>query len=186
MTTALGPFRQVDGRWQSYAPRSVAARAVTLALADVGYTEHGSNLQKFGERWSEDGVAWCGLAVATWWHDAGFEVPKALALQIDYVPALLTLAQRRELGLFIVGRNRVRRGDAVAFDFPNADGVADHVGLFIRWVDRKAGYFETVEGNTSIAGSQSHGGMVCRKVRHISEVANHGAGFVRHGRVRVA
>lgn len=187
MATARGPFRRVlrlatthpkryRKVWESMHPKSIAARAVTLAMRDEGYDENppGSNLTKFGAEFGQNGVPWCGMAVASWWKRAGFDVDRNLALEIDYVPQLLALAQQRKHGLFPVGKNRVRRGDAVAFDFPGG-ARADHVGLFVRWVDKKRGLFETIEGNTSKAGSQSNGGMVCVKTRAMFEVA----GFVR-------
>lgn len=186
---ARGPFRRVlraaaNGAYrrvlESMHPASVAARAVALGKQDVGYRETpaGSNQTKFGEFWQQDGVPWCGLAVAFWWKRAGFLVDRALALEIDYVPTLVRFATNRMHGLFLVGRNRVRAGDAVAFDFPGGER-ADHVGLFVRWIDKKAGSFECLEGNTSSAGSQSNGGMVLLKVRSIEQVA----AFVRMGRV---
>jgi hypothetical protein len=183
MTQARGPFRRVlrlvatnPRRWrrvyESMHPASIAARSVVFARRDLGYSEDppGSNQTKFGEYWKQDGVPWCGMAVAFWWQRAGFQIDRELALQLDYVPALVRLAQERKHGLFIVGRNRVRAGDAVAFDFPGGER-ADHVGLFVRWIDKKAGAFEAIEGNTSNAGSQSNGGSVLLKTRSIGQVA---------------
>lgn len=160
-------------------PASIAARAVTIALGEVGYTEDppGSNLTKYGERWNQNGVPWCGMAVADWWSRAGFQVDRALALEIDYVPTLIRLASQRKHGLFIVGKNRVRRGDAVCFDFPGGER-GDHVGLFVRWINKKDGSFVSVEGNTSQAGSQSNGGEVLPKIRSTDQVA----AFVRKSR----
>lgn len=157
-------------------PKNIAARAVTLAMRDEGYAENpsGSNLTKFGAEFGQNGVPWCGMAVASWWKRAGFEVSRELALEIDYVPQLLALAKQRKHGLFPVGKNRVRRGDAVAFNFPGGER-ADHVGLFVRWIDRRSGDFESVEGNTSKRGSQSNGGAVERQIRNMNQVA----GFVR-------
>lgn len=188
MATARGPFRRVlrlvsthpkryRKVWESMHPKSIAARAVTIALDDVGYSEeprHNVNDNKFGREFGENYVPWCGLAVASWWKRAGFNVPRELALEIDYVPRLLELAHGRKHGLFPVGKNRVRRGDAVAFDFPGG-ARADHVGLFIGWLDKQRGAFETVEGNTSKHGSQANGGAVETKIRYMHEVA----GFVR-------
>jgi hypothetical protein len=187
MTQARGPFRRVlrlastnprrwRRAWQSMHPASIAARAVECARRDLGYSEHpaGSNMTKFGVYWNQNGVPWCGMAVAYWWQRAGFNVSSELALQIDYVPRLLELARERKFNMFVIGRNRVRAGDAVAFDFPGGER-ADHVGLFVRWIDKRAGDFQAIEGNTSSTGSQSNGGMVLLKVRNVEQVA----GFVR-------
>jgi hypothetical protein len=183
VTQARGPFRRVlrlastnprrwRGAWQSMHPASIAERAVEFARRDLGYSETpaGSNMTKFGAYWNQNGVAWCGMAVAYWWQRAGFSVTTELALQIDYVPTLERLARERKHGMFVVGRNRVRPGDAVAFDFPGGER-ADHVGLFVRWLDKRTGDFQAIEGNTSSAGSQSNGGMVLLKVRNVEQVA---------------
>ena len=177
---AKGPFKKIHGVWVSMATKSVAERSVIIAKREGGETEHpaGSNLQKYGKYWGEDGVPWCGLFVAYCWKEAGFEVSKRLAQQIDYVPRLVVLARQHEDGLFIVGRNRVRRGDAVALNF-DGNPESDHVELFDQWIDKKTGVFACIGGNTSHAGSQSNGGMVCEgQVRYIKNVV----AFVRKGK----
>lgn len=55
-----------------------------------------------------------------------------------------------------------RPGDVVIFDFSGKRAVTEHVGI-VESVT-KTGVI-TIEGNTSTAGSQSNGGMVCRKNR---------------------
>jgi hypothetical protein len=59
-------------------------------------------------------------------------------------------------------------GDVVLFDW-TGDRVADHVGLFDAWIDRDAGRFRTVEGNTS-SSSDSDGGAVEVRERSTSQV----------------
>lgn len=187
---ARGPFKRVLRR---LTPRgayryviecrdraSTAKRALAYAKQDIGYTEDppGSNMTKFGAEWDQNGVAWCGMAVASWWRRAGFRVNRELALQIDYVPVLVGLAQQFKHGLFIVGKRRVAEGDAVALNFPGGES-ADHVEMFDRWIDKRRGDFATVGGNTSKAGSQSNGGMVCAQIRNTGQVV----AFVRIGRV---
>jgi hypothetical protein len=39
---------------------------LTLALKDVGYREHGNNLNKYGKALGLDGEPWCDLAVTRW------------------------------------------------------------------------------------------------------------------------
>lgn len=185
MAQAKGPFRRVlkdytpnDGKrgpfryvWESMHPASIGARAVNHAIADIGYREGPrSNETKYGKQWDQDFVAWCGMAVATWWKKAGFVIPRELALKIDYVPELISLATQKKYRLSLVHKNRVRKGDAVCYDFPTADGIADHVGLFEKWIDKKAGTFYAIEGNTSVAGSQSSGGEVLRRRRSTDNV----------------
>lgn len=183
---ALGPFRRVlrkvKGRYvsglESQHPASIRARAATLAILDVGYheTPAGSNLQRYGAWWDSNGYAWCGYAVARWWQLAGFDISRDLALKIGYVPTLKAMARAKQHGLFIVGKNRVSRGDAVCFEF-NGDENPDHVGLFVEWINRRAGTFFCVEGNTSKTGSQSNGGAVELQIRSLALVS----AFVRKG-----
>ena len=186
MAKAKGPFRRVlrdykpnDGKrgpfryvWESMYPPSIGKRAAKIAASDIGYKESppGSNGTKFGKHWDQDGVPWCGMAVARWWQQAGFVIPRELALKIDYVPELVKLATAKKHRLSLIHKNRVRAGDAVAYDFPRADNVADHVGIFERWIDKKAGTFYAIEGNTSNVGSQSNGGEVLRKRRSMDDV----------------
>lgn len=155
--------------WLDTSTAAINARAVRIALAELGTTEHpaGSNRQRYGKEWRQDGVAWCGLAVASWWRRAGHTIPRELALQIDYVPTLVELARRKRHRLSIVHVERVRAGDAVAYDFDG--GEADHVGLFVRWIDRDAGTFLAIEGNTAV-GDDANGGMVMLRERHTSQV----------------
>lgn len=175
---ALGPWQRAWKRvnhprrwmpvWRSMNARAIGKRAVNEARHDIGYVERPVNRTKYGAFWGQDGVPWCGMAVAFWWRRAGFKVPKELALRIDYVPELIELAERKQHRLSIVHAKRVRAGDAVALNFDG--GVADHVELFDQWVDKKRGLFATIGGNTSRAGSQSNGGMVLGQVRSLDQV----------------
>lgn len=155
--------------WADTRTAAINRRAVALALQEVGTTEHppGSNEQRYGKEWREDGVPWCGLAVASWWRRAGHNITRELALLIDYVPELVSLAKQKQYRLTIVHWTRVKPGDAVAFDFDG--GAADHVGLFLEWIDKKAGTFRAVEGNTGI-GNNSNGGQVMVRTRRIEDV----------------
>jgi len=188
MAKAKGPFRRVlkdytptDGKrgpfryvWESMHPASIGARAVKHAVADIGYREEppGSNKTKYGKHWNQDDVPYCGMAVARWWQQAGFKIPRELALKIDYIPELVSLATQKKHRLSLIHKNRVRKGDAVAYDFPTADGVADHVGIFEEWVDKKRGIFRAIEANTSpgTGGSQANGDGVFRRTRDVGNV----------------
>jgi len=170
----VGGFRRV---WISMNRDSIAARAVEKARKQVGYKESppGSNGNKFGKFWGEDGVSWCGLFVAWAWQDAGFKISRELALKIDYVPELVSLASKKLHGLRIVSKDEVKKGDAVAFDWPaghksaNGDGTADHVELFDKWINKSQGIFRTVGGNTGSV-DRSNGGEVLENVRYTKNV----------------
>lgn len=65
-------------------------------------------------------------------------------------------------------------GDAVIFDWqkntkPEGDWTPDHIGCFYAWLDRKAGTFETIEGNTSVSNN-SNGGAVMKRQRNLAFV----------------
>ena len=62
---------------------------------------------------------------------------------------------------------KAKAGDICCFDFGAYDGYQHHIGLIVNVTS--AGY-ECIEGNTSKAGSQSNGGMVCLKTRKWSDV----------------
>lgn len=165
--------KRVGGKWirvwADTRTRAINRRAAAIALNEVGTTENppGSNQTRYGKEWRQDGVPWCGMAVASWWRRAGHNIPRSLALEIDYVPRLVELAKQKKNRLTIVHRERVKMGDAVAFDFDG--GSADHVGLFLRWIDSGKTVFESVEGNTSL-GNNANGGEVMSRVRRIEQV----------------
>ena len=60
----------------------------------------------------------------------------------------------------------LRAGDVVIYDFPGG-AATDHCGIVERVT---ASGVVAIEGNTSQAGSQSNGGMVCRKERPNSQI----------------
>lgn len=82
-------------------------------------------------------VAWCGVAVAYWYRQAGSTMAGKPWSYVPTLEQLLTRIQRRA---------NVKPGHVVIYNWNG--GVPDHTGLFLRWVDRKAGVFEAVEGNT--------------------------------------
>lgn len=92
------------------------------------------------------GEPWCGDTVAAAYLTAGIH-PRYVTRAWAYVPTLArVLAKVRS----------PRPGHIVTYDF-QGDGTEDHTGLFLRWVNRAAGVFEAVEGNTGTGGAQSDG-----------------------------
>ena len=59
-----------------------------------------------------------------------------------------------------------RPGDVVIYDFPGG-AATDHTGIIEKVTLTGV---VAIEGNTSQAGSQSNGGMVCRKTRPYSQI----------------
>lgn len=64
---------------------------------------------------------------------------------------------------------KYKLGDVVCFDFGAYDAYRDHTGLVL---SVEGNYVWTVEGNTSVSGSQSNGGKVCKKKRHYSQICS--------------
>lgn len=66
-----------------------------------------------------------------------------------------------------VAKQDVQPGDIVILNFSGTNDT-QHCGLVVEvpyW-----GVIKTIEGNTSIAGSQSNGGQVCLKTRNLSQI----------------
>lgn len=146
-----------------------ASQALAWALSQVGITEHpaGSNRVPY---WDDvlpelQGSPWCGAFVWDALKRADADLSWSTARRFVYCPA--GLADARSAGLVHAGQPRP--GDIVWFNFDSVPGP-EHVGLVVDaagWPAR----LTTVEGNTSLAGSQSNGGQVLRRVRAASMVA---------------
>jgi hypothetical protein len=78
-------------------------------------------------------------------------------------------------GMSLLTSAQVRQGDIVMFDWGGAGRQAnafftDHVGLFDEWINKSAGTFRTIEGNTAV-GNDSNGGQVMRRERSLGSVS---------------
>jgi hypothetical protein len=114
--------------------------------------------------------AHCATAVSYWYFWAsqhcGVDYPLAdveTPEGVKYVPILVNHARKH-------GKVTTdpQPGDIVCFDW-DKNGGADHVGIFEKWADRKAGLFYAIEANTTpdgTYGSQDRGGWQARKLRH--------------------
>lgn len=108
------------------------------------------------------GEPWCGDTVAAAYITVGSKVAKAKPRLFAYVPYMRFLPR-------VTGP---LPGHVVGFDF-NRDGTEDHTAMFVEWIDRAAGRFRSVEGNTGTGGARSDGtgdGVHIRE-RHVSQVA---------------
>lgn len=137
------------------------SKVIEVARADLGYTENppGSNMTKYGEAYGMNGVPWCVEALWFWFNEAG----ERMAFFGGGKTASCTILLRwyREQGLTVPAA-QAQPGDIVLLNF--SDGISpDHCGLV---VERNGSTVRTVEGNTSSAGSQDNGGMVCEKTRY--------------------
>ncbi len=142
---------------------TLRARAVKIALHEVGVMEVGSNnrgkrveeiiryaLGDVPEPWCVDFVIWA-------YGHAGSQVVRP-----GFTRAV---AYMHTDGL--VQTRKPRMGDIVRYEF-------DHTGLFLRWIGD--GWFLSVEGNTGASGavsdSKTGGDGVYLKKRHVSQVTD--------------
>jgi hypothetical protein len=157
--------------------RTSAAQVLALARADIGLTESpaNSNNIKFTRWYGAVGAPYCAMAISYWtWTAAHANGEKSPLEGIQsplgnaYCPYFISAAKRGYNGLAWHDDVHADSIGAVAqlvlFDFEKT-GVAGHVGIIERMVDRHS--FYTIEANTSSgnSGSQSNGGGVYRRLR---------------------
>lgn len=144
--------------------------ALQCALDKVGLAEtpEGSNKNRLTRWWygNDTAAPWCAISVSHSYIQAG---SKAFRRGSDwaYVPFMENAAVEGR-GLSRVGKDGVQPGDVVTFDFDG--GVADHVGIFVRWLNKRGGVFEAVEGNTDAAGGADGGEQIVQQ-RGMSQVS---------------
>jgi hypothetical protein len=149
-------------------------RVVEEALRHVGKTESpaGSNRGPHPISTCQehilgfDGVAWCGC-FAGWLAEVYADVG-AIGVRVAYCPYIEEDARLARNGFKgKVDMYQGEPGDFAVFDYEH-NGIEDHVEVIIR--NLGGGSYQTVGGNTSFdeAGSQSNGGCVALRERHIS------------------
>jgi hypothetical protein len=144
------------------------SKVIETARADLGYTESppGSNRTKYGEAYGMNGVPWCVEALWFWFNQAGERMAFFGGGRTASCSTLLMWYQNMEQTVPV---SEVQVGDIALLNF-NGKGTADHCGL-VTIVDRvavtrKLLQVQTIEGNTSVNGSQDNGGMVAEKTRY--------------------
>lgn len=144
-------------------------KALRNAITYIGQKESpaGSNRIGFASIWYGVIGAWCAMAVTRWYVDAGSKAFKRGHFWA-YVPFMVADAKAGRNNLTIT--KNPQPGDVVAYDWPGmSPGIADHTGLFEKWLNRAEGKFSAIEGNTGI-GNDSNGGEVMRRERNVSTV----------------
>ncbi len=153
------------------AERNAGFRRAVLAKAhtQVGVKESPpeSNRVKYSEWYGVIG-AWCAMFVS--WLIA--QLGQGGKFRYAYCPYIWADAIDNRNGLSAVGDPMP--GDLVLYHF--GSGIAKHVGVFDHWIDRKAGTFEDVEGNTGKLSQDNGGEVQDRSDRTTSLVL----GFVRY------
>ena len=140
-------------------------RVIELARADLGYTESppNSNNTKYGAAYGLQGQPWC--VIFLWWlfREAGESAAFFGGAKTASCGTLLRWY--REQGQ-TVPVEQVQPGDIVILNFHGTKDT-EHCGLVTETpVQNGMQVIYTIEGNTSKAGSQDNGGMVCEKVRY--------------------
>ena len=139
-----------------------AEKVLAVARGELGEKESpaNSNRTKYGKWFGLDGYAWCMMFVQ--WVFAQVGALKLLPKRTASCGDLMRAA--KAAGCWVT--KDYRPGDVVIYDFPGG-AATDHCGI-IEKVSLTG--VTVIEGNTSQAGSQSNGGMVCRKTRPYSQI----------------
>jgi hypothetical protein len=111
--------------------------------------------------------AWCAMILSYVGVKVGSKSFKR-GSRWAYVPFLLHDATYGMYGLSTT--KEPKRGHIATFDWDD-DGVADHTGIFLEWIDRTRGKFLCREGNTSV-GNDSDGGQVMDRERYLNQMTH--------------
>lgn len=144
---------------------ATAEQALEIAREELGTKESPANSNRvkyntwyYGREVSGAAYPWCMAFVQ--WVFAQARVP--LPLRTASCGALMNAAKKS--GQWVT--KDYRPGDVVIYDFPGG-AATDHTGIIEKVTLTGV---VAIEGNTSQAGSQSNGGMVCRKTRPYSQI----------------
>lgn len=139
---------------------ATANDVISTAIKEIGVKESpaGSNKVKYntwyyGKPVSGNAYPWCMVFCQWVFAQAGASLPARTASCGELMRAAL---QKR---CWVT--KDLRPGDVVIYNFPGGSET-DHCGIVERVT---ASGVVAIEGNTSEAGSQSNGGMVCQKTR---------------------
>ena len=137
---------------------ATAEQVLNIARGELGNTESpaGSNRTKYGRWYGLDGQPWCMMFVMWCFDRVG--ALKLLPIRTASCGTLMRAAQKAELWV----TRGFQPGDVVIYDFSGHKRTTEHTGIVERVT---ASGVIAIEGNTSVAGSQSNGGEVCRKNR---------------------
>lgn len=112
-----------------------------------------------------NGVSWCAIFAYIMYKRVGYVFT---IKGFEYVPAVYNYAKANGW----LTENPVA-GDLVIYDWqkgkPNEtpqEKLSDHIGLFFCWIDKAAGTFWAIEGNTAV-GNDSNGGQVMLRPRNL-------------------
>ena len=142
---ALPPLHKVRRNRRLKNKGSLAAKAFAIAEQKVGMKETGPNDVFFSRWYGMPGEPWCCMFVTYCYVEAGATKSFKQGERWSYCWDVSTAAH--------AGRNHLaytndpQRGDVVVFHAPGFP--KGHIGLFDEWIDRAAGRFKTIEGNSA-------------------------------------
>ena len=141
-------------------------KILEVAAAEDGTKESppNSNKNKYGEWYGLNGVKWCAIFVSWVYDHAGHP--------LEHIDTARGYQSCQSGYNFSKRNNRITKdpqpGDIVLYDW-GSDGVCDHTGIFIKWIDADKTDFQAWEGNTE-KGNDSDGGKVMLRERKRSLV----------------
>jgi hypothetical protein len=143
--------------------RALAEARATLHIRERGGNNSGAEVMQIIREGGGTGPeAWCGDAVAAWYKRAGSKVvTRAWAAAHAGIWGWFTGVTR------LRSLKNLKPGHIVEY-------VWQHTGLFEEWIDKDAGWFWAIEGNTrpGTTASDSGGGEGVHRVkRNINQVA---------------
>lgn len=140
-----------------------------IASQELGTTEEGDNLTKYGKWYGMNGQPWCAMFVSWVYAQAGLSKSIAASSAKGFASCDAGLKWFAKKGK-LVPVGEAQEGDIVFFQF-DTDAQPDHVGLVIS-NKKTTKNLICIEGNTSPdkRGSQSNGGGVYKKKRSYATV----------------
>lgn len=142
-----------------------AEKVLSVAQGELGTKESPANSNRvkyntwfYSREVSGSAYPWCMAFVQWVFAQAGVPLP----IKTASCGALMNAAKKA--GQWVT--KDYRPGDVVIYDFPGG-AATDHTGIIEKVTLTGV---VAIEGNTSEAGSQSNGGMVCRKNRPYSQI----------------
>lgn len=123
----------------------LAGKAYDIAHSQLGIRESGPNECKFTAWYGMPHQPWCCMFVTYCYVNAGAKASFRRGERWSYCFDVSDAARRGNFHLALT-RDPVR-GDVVVYGPPGFP--KGHIGLFEGWVDRGAGTFTAIEGNTS-------------------------------------
>src|SRR5262249_21614170 len=141
------------------------------SILDTAAAENGtkesppnSNKTKYGEWYGLNGVKWCAIFVSFVFDHAGHRL-EAVDSPKGYQSCQSGVNFWKRSGRLT---NDPQPADIVLYDW-TGDGVCDHTGIFLKWVDAEKTSLLSWEGNTE-TGNDSDGGKVMLRERKRSSV----------------